>query len=127
MVRSGTVVAAGAGGATGAGSSFFVGLTSTFRGAACINGSATAAAPDGNIVTSAAITIMPPRNPIAAANTIHDAAGRGRVAVFHSVNSTLVPLPTIAASFNASQFVRRTQPCDEVWPTVPGSGVPWIP
>src|SRR5688572_30150858 len=45
----------------------------------------------------------------------------------HSVNSTLVPLPTIAARRSASQLVRRTQPCDVVWPTEPGSGVPWIP
>ena len=25
---------------------------------------------------------------------------------------------------SASQFVRRTQPCDSVWPIVDGSGVP---
>jgi hypothetical protein len=76
------VVAAGGGGATGAGSSFFVGLTSTLFGAACTNGSVTTAAPDGKIVASAAITIMPLRNPIAAANTIHDAAGTGRIVSF---------------------------------------------
>ena len=74
MVSAGVVVAAG-GGATGVGSSFFVGLTSTLRDAAWISGSAAAAAPDGKIATSAAITIIPPRKPIAAAKTIHEKAG----------------------------------------------------
>src|SRR5688572_27113338 len=49
-----------------------------------MSGSATAAAPAGHIVTSAASTSMPPRKPIAAANTIHDDAGLevfGRVSV----------------------------------------------
>ena len=38
--------------------------------------------------------------------------------------STGVPLETAPASCKASQFVRRTQPCDCVLPTFAGSGVP---
>jgi hypothetical protein len=38
--------------------------------------------------------------------------------------STTVPLSTIAASFFASQLVSRMQPCDMVFPTFDGSGVP---
>ena len=43
------------------------------------------------------------------------------------VNTTRVPGLTSAASFSASQFVSRTQPCDAVLPTVAGSGVPCRP
>ena len=42
-------------------------------------------------------------------------------------NSTVVFLSTILASFLASQFVRRTHPCDSVLLTWEGFGVPWIP
>jgi hypothetical protein len=38
-----------------------------------------------------------------------------------------VPFDTRAATRSASQFVRRTQPCDSAFETFPGSGVPWIP
>ncbi len=45
----------------------------------------------------------------------------------YSVNTTRVPGLTSAASFSASQFVRRTHPCDCVRPIVAGSGVPCRP
>ena len=40
---------------------------------------------------------------------------------------TGVPFVTSAATRAASQFVRRTQPCDSACPTRPGSGVPCRP
>src|SRR4029453_18658361 len=40
---------------------------------------------------------------------------------------TGVPSVTRDASFSASQFVIRTQPCDSVRPICDGSGVPWNP
>ena len=52
-----------------------------------------------------------------------DTENDGRQA-FHSAKTTLVPGRTSAASFCASQFVRRTQPCEAVLPTDAGSGVP---
>jgi hypothetical protein len=39
-------------------------------------------------------------------------------------NSTGVPLSTMLANSSASQFVRRTHPCEAVLPTLSGSGVP---
>jgi len=53
----------------------------------------------------------------------HPRVGRFR-ARGHSRKVTLAPLPINAATAVTSQFVRRTQPCDEVCPTVAGSGVP---
>src|ERR1700760_860575 len=50
--------------------------------------------------------------------------------LFHlrsSTNATVVPFDTRAATRSASQFVRRTQPCDAALDTFPGEGVPWIP
>ena len=44
-----------------------------------------------------------------------------------SKNTTFVPLLTMEASFVASQFVSRMQPCDTVLLTFEGSGVPWMP
>jgi hypothetical protein len=41
--------------------------------------------------------------------------------------ATGVPAATIPASSCASQFVRRMQPWDCVFPMVDGSGVPWMP
>lgn len=41
--------------------------------------------------------------------------------------TTGVPAATIPASSCASQFVRRMQPWDCVFPMVDGSGVPWMP
>ena len=38
--------------------------------------------------------------------------------------STEIPFGTSEASCKASQFVKRTHPCDWVLPTFPGSGVP---
>src|SRR5262245_8684450 len=45
----------------------------------------------------------------------------------YSTNVTAVPLSTMAASFLASQFVSRIQPCDSVLLTCEGCGVPWMP
>ena len=44
-----------------------------------------------------------------------------------STNATSVPLDTRSATRSASQFVRRTQPCDSDFDTFPGNGVPWMP
>src|ERR1051325_11228394 len=74
---TGVGVSATGGAVTGAGSDFFVGLTETFVWSALTIGSAITAAPDGKIVTTAAITTMPARNPIAAAKMIHEDAGLG--------------------------------------------------
>ncbi|MBM3806630.1 MAG: hypothetical protein FJW22_00375 [Acidimicrobiia bacterium] len=62
----------------GVASSLVVGSTSTFAEAAESNGSVTIATPDGIITTIVAITSRPLTQPIAAANTIHDEAGRAR-------------------------------------------------
>lgn len=42
-------------------------------------------------------------------------------------NRTVTPGLTLSASIQASQLVRRTQPCEAVLPTRCGSGVPWMP
>ena len=42
-------------------------------------------------------------------------------------NTTGVPLSNLCASVCASQFVRRTQPCEVAVPIVSGAFVPWIP
>jgi hypothetical protein len=41
-----------------------------------------------------------------------------------STNATGVPFATRSATRSASQFVRRTQPCDSAFETFPGEGVP---
>jgi hypothetical protein len=51
----------------------------------------------------------------------------GRSYFGSSTNVTGVPLDTRAATRSASQFVRRTQPCDSDLDTFPGKGVPWMP
>ena len=76
---TGVVLAAGGVGAIGLGSLLSVGRTVTLAGAADNNGSATAAAPAGNIANMAAITNMPAMNPRAAANTTQDESGRVRL------------------------------------------------
>ena len=55
-------------------------------------------------------------------------AGGGVMSYFESTtNLTGVPLDTRCATRSASQFVRRTQPCDSDLDTFPGNGVPWMP
>lgn len=44
-----------------------------------------------------------------------------------STNSTMTPGLTIPANSSASQFVKRTHPCDPDLSIIDGSGVPWIP
>ena len=66
---------------------------------------------------------MPARNPQEAAKTSH-VRERAPFVVLIATNKTLLPFATSDASVSASQLVRRTQPCDCVWPTVSGSGVP---
>src|SRR6185312_6453040 len=45
----------------------------------------------------------------------------------HRSKITGVPLWTRLATVSASQLVKRTQPCDAVWPISEGSGDPWMP
>jgi hypothetical protein len=44
-----------------------------------------------------------------------------------SMNVTIVRFDTRSAMRSASQFVRRTQPCDSALEIPPGNGAPWIP
>ena len=45
----------------------------------------------------------------------------------YGTTRTVMPIQTRPSSVCASQLARRKQPCDSVWPTFAGSGVPWIP
>lgn len=51
----------------------------------------------------------------------------GIITFFYSKNFTVMPVRTCLAKFVASQLVKRMQPCEDVFDTKDGLGVPWIP